>query len=54
MAVSSSSSSGKDNVTESMNRIGKFSFTRYTDRDYCRWCTHNQLPWAPDSLRSER
>jgi len=37
-------------VTESMNSIAEFSFSRYTAGEHCQWCQHNQLPCAPDSL----
>ncbi|PAU82919.1 exonuclease V subunit beta [Halorubrum salipaludis] len=40
----------RTDVTESMNRIAEFSFDRYEAGDHCRWCQHNQLPCAPDSL----
>ncbi|WP_138007403.1 ATP-dependent helicase [Halalkalirubrum salinum] len=40
----------KKDVTESMNRITQFSFSRYTAGEHCQWCQHNQLPCAPDSL----
>jgi hypothetical protein len=43
----------KDDVTTAMNRIVEFSFSEYSAGDHCRWCQHNQLPCAPDSLPSE-
>lgn len=43
----------KDDVTTAMNRIVEFSFNGYSAGDHCRWCQHNQLPCAPDSLQSD-
>jgi DNA helicase-2/ATP-dependent DNA helicase PcrA len=43
----------KDDVTTAMNRIVEFSFSEYSAGDHCRWCQHNQLPCAPDSLQSD-
>lgn len=43
----------RDGVTESMNRIVEFSFSRYTAGEHCQWCQHNRLPCAPDSVQSE-
>jgi DNA helicase-2/ATP-dependent DNA helicase PcrA len=43
----------KDDVTTAMNRIVEFSFSEYTEGDHCRWCQHNQLPCAPDSLQTD-
>ena len=41
-------------VTESMNSIAEFSFSRYTAGEHCQWCQHNQLPCAPDSFTVDR
>lgn len=41
----------RDDVTAAMNRIATFSFSEYAAGDHCRWCPHNQLPCAPDSLQ---
>ena len=43
----------KDDVTTAMNRIVEFSFSEYSAGDHCRWCQHNQLPCAPDSLQTD-
>jgi RecB family exonuclease len=40
----------KQDVTESMDRIAEFSFSRYTAGEHCQWCQHNQLPCAPDTF----
>ena len=29
------------------------TFSEYSAGDHCRWCQHNQLPCAPDSLQPE-
>ncbi|OYR86223.1 hypothetical protein DJ71_06645 [Halorubrum sp. E3] len=43
----------KDDVTESMNRITEFSFSRYTTDEHCQWCQHNRLPCASESCSVE-
>jgi DNA helicase-2/ATP-dependent DNA helicase PcrA len=43
----------KDDATTAMNRIVEFSFSEYSAGDHCRWCQHNQLPCAPDSLQTD-
>jgi len=40
----------RDDVTELMDRIAEFSFSRYSAGEHCQWCQHNQLPCAPDSF----
>ncbi|AUX09864.1 DNA helicase II/ATP-dependent DNA helicase PcrA [Halalkaliarchaeum desulfuricum] len=40
----------RNDVTEAMDRIAEFSFSRYSAGDHCQWCQHNQLPCAPDSF----
>ena len=40
----------RSDVTEAMDRIAEFSFSRYSAGDHCQWCQHNQLPCAPDSF----
>ena len=43
----------KDDVRTAMNQIVEFSFSEYSAGDHCRWCQHNQLPCAPDSLQTD-
>ena len=40
----------RDEVTDSMNRIAEFSFSRYTAGEHCQWCQHNQLTCSSGSF----
>ena len=40
----------RDDVRELINQITEFSFSNYTPDDHCKWCQHNQLSCADDSL----
>mgnify|MGYP000050089694 FL=1 len=41
----------EDDIVTKMGRISNSSFGEYRDGDHCRWCRHNQLPCAPESLQ---
>jgi DNA helicase-2/ATP-dependent DNA helicase PcrA len=40
----------RNEVTTLLSEVTEFSYDTYNTEDHCRWCQHNQLDCAPDSL----
>jgi len=40
----------RNEVTTLLSEVTEFSYDTYNAEDHCRWCQHNQLDCAPDSL----